>query len=131
MNLLHRQQLITSLLLTGDVTNLPSNRSRGRISRVKQLRTGNPADGVADPPFHPDLAHNSEIDGAVVSLCLGNEIVWFLINSEFFMAHHSTSTSMHVNPVAQSYKQQVEGEDKRLIERGELKRCRPSTLIDV
>ena len=46
------------------------------------------------------------------------------------MAHHSTSTSMHVNPVAQNYKQQAEGEDKRLIERGELKRCRPSTLID-
>ena len=44
------------------------------------------------------------------------------------MAHHSTSTSMHVNPVAQSYKQQAEGEDKRLIERGELKRCRPSTV---
>jgi len=47
------------------------------------------------------------------------------------MAHHSTSTSMHVNPVAQSYKQQAEGEDKRLIEPGEFKTCRPPTLIDV
>lgn len=37
---------------------------------------------------------------------------------------------MHVNPVAQSYKQQVEGEDKRLLEPGELKTCRPSTLIN-
>jgi len=32
---------------------------------------------------------------------------------------------MHVNPVAQSYKPQAEGEDKRLIEPGEFK------LIDV
>jgi len=48
------------------------------------------------------------------------------------MAHHSTSTSMHVNPVAQSYKQKAEGEDKRLIEPGEFnKTCRPPTLIDV
>lgn len=46
------------------------------------------------------------------------------------MAQHSRSTSMHVNPVAQSYKQQAEGEDKRLIEHGELKTCRSSTLIN-
>lgn len=43
------------------------------------------------------------------------------------MAHHSTSTSMHVNPVAQSYKQEARGEEKQLLETGEFKTCRPQT----
>lgn len=84
MKLLHQQQLRSELafcLLVTSQTFLAT--ARGRSLRVKQLTTGNPADSVADPPFRPDLAHVSEIDGAVLSLCIENEIVWFLIICEF------------------------------------------------